>query len=67
MRDRTLPSSRDRTAKRAAAQAAVELARQNEIDMPVVNMIYKIIYKNHPVNTAVEELLTRHVTSEDRL
>lgn len=50
-----------------AAQAAVELARQNEVDMPVVNMIYKIIYKNHPVNTAVEQLLTRHVTSEDHL
>ena len=50
-----------------AAKAAVELAKQNEVDMPVVNTIYKIIYENYPVSSAVKQLLTRDVTSEDHL
>ena len=50
-----------------AAKAAVALAEKNEVDMPVVSTIYKIIYQNYPVNSAVKQLLTRHVTSEDHL
>lgn len=38
---------------------AYELAKKNDIDTPIINAVYKILYHNLPPKEAVTELMTR--------
>ena len=41
------------------ASAAYELARQYEVDMPITNAIYSVLYEHKHVMEAVQDLMTR--------
>lgn len=47
-------------------KSAVQLAEANEIDMPVANVVYKILYGGLPVKRGVSELMLREKRSEYR-
>ncbi len=42
------------------AGAAYELAKKYKVDMPITSAIYRVLYENHNVAEAVQELMTRH-------
>jgi glycerol-3-phosphate dehydrogenase (NAD(P)+) len=49
-----------------ATKSAAELSQKSKIIMPIVEMVYNIIYNNHTVRPAFEKLLTRRVTLEEQ-
>lgn len=46
------------------AQSAHALAKQYEIDMPIANAIYQVLYEDKKVGTAVKELMERDARAE---
>lgn len=40
------------------------IAKEEGIDMPVTEQIYKVLFKNKPVTDAIQDLMTRELTSE---
>lgn len=42
------------------AAAAYELAKKYNVDMPITEAIYRVLYQNHNVEEAVQGLMTRH-------
>jgi len=48
----------------AAARAARALARHHEIDMPIADAVYRVLYEDLPARRAVEALLAREPKSE---
>jgi glycerol-3-phosphate dehydrogenase (NAD(P)+) len=47
-----------------AARAVYEVAQRLQVDMPICREIYRIIYENKPVHSAVQALMGREVRSE---
>lgn len=47
------------------AKAALELAKKYKVDMPISSAISKCLNENLPVDKAIEELLSRPVSSEN--
>lgn len=41
------------------AEAAYELAKEYNVDMPITEAIYRVLYENHDVEEAVQGLMTR--------
>lgn len=48
------------------AKVAYELAKKNGVEMPIVNKAYEIIFENKDARDAVNELMTRDKTVENR-
>ncbi len=46
------------------AKSAVALARKYDIDMPVTNVVYKILYEDMPVKDGVREVMLREKRAE---
>lgn len=46
------------------AKAAFELARKQDVDMPIVEQMYKVIYEDKPAAEAVNDLMTRSLKAE---
>lgn len=44
--------------------AAYEIAKEKNIEMPITNMIYKVLYENYDPMQAVEDLMTRKSKDE---
>jgi glycerol-3-phosphate dehydrogenase (NAD(P)+) len=59
-----LESRRTVTEGVATARAAVALARDQNVDMPIVNMVYACLYDHLDPKTAVVKLMDRPVRSE---
>jgi len=49
-----------------AARAVHEVAAKLEVDMPIVDQIYAVLYENKSPRKAVAELMGRELRSEDR-
>ena len=47
-----------------ATEAAYKLAKKHNIDMPIVNAAYSVLFENADPRSAVEELMTRDKKSE---
>jgi glycerol-3-phosphate dehydrogenase (NAD(P)+) len=45
-------------------QAAYQLAQRENVDMPIVKALYKVLFNNHPPKEAVEGLMGRVRTNE---
>jgi len=48
----------------AAARAVHEVARREQVDMPIVQGIYRILYENEPAKGVVKDLMTRPIRAE---
>jgi glycerol-3-phosphate dehydrogenase (NAD(P)+) len=48
----------------ATAQAAHELSRRYNVEMPIVEQVYKVIYEGRDPMSAVRELMTRSLKAE---
>jgi len=42
-----------------SAKSAYELAKRYEVEMPIIEEIYKVLYQNADVNQTVTNLMTR--------
>lgn len=47
------------------AQAAYRLARRQQVEMPIIEQVYRVLYENVPPLEAVKALLTRETKSEN--
>jgi glycerol-3-phosphate dehydrogenase (NAD(P)+) len=47
-----------------AAKAAWELAKKRNVDMPIINAAYAVLYQNIPAQQVVEKLLSRSRKAE---
>jgi glycerol-3-phosphate dehydrogenase (NAD(P)+) len=47
-----------------AARAVHHVAQREDVDMPIVSGIYRILYQNEPAKDVVKELMTRPIRSE---
>lgn len=43
----------------ACAKAAYDLARQQNIDMPIVREVYQVLYEDKPLGTVIKDLMER--------
>jgi len=43
----------------ACAKTAYDLARQQNIDMPIVREVYQVLYEDKPLNTVIKDLMGR--------
>jgi glycerol-3-phosphate dehydrogenase (NAD(P)+) len=48
----------------SAARAVHEVARRENVDMPIADGIYRILYENEPAKDVVRDLMTRPVRAE---
>jgi glycerol-3-phosphate dehydrogenase (NAD(P)+) len=48
----------------SAARAVHEVARRENVDMPIADGIYRILYDNQPAKDVVRDLMTRPVRAE---
>jgi glycerol-3-phosphate dehydrogenase (NAD(P)+) len=48
----------------ATSEAAYELSKRYEVEMPIVNQIYRVINEGENPSDAVRELMTRSLKSE---
>ncbi len=48
----------------ATAQSAFELSRKYDVEMPIVEQVYSVLYKNEDPAVAVDSLMTRALKSE---
>lgn len=46
------------------AKEAVNLARQHDVEMPISEQVYRVLYEGCPINEAVHALLSRRSTQE---
>ena len=46
------------------AKEAVNLARQHNVEMPITEQVYRVLYENCPIEEAVQALLSRKSTQE---
>jgi glycerol-3-phosphate dehydrogenase (NAD(P)+) len=46
------------------AKEIVELARQHDVEVPISEQVYRVLYENCPINEAVHTLLSRKSTQE---
>jgi glycerol-3-phosphate dehydrogenase (NAD(P)+) len=44
--------------------AAYELSRKHDVDMPIIESVYSILYGNRDIHSAVEKLMKRRLTEE---
>lgn len=49
------------------AASALELARRHDVDMPIVEMVNRILFEGHAARAAVREMMTRELRSEQDL
>ena len=47
-----------------AARAVHEVARRENVDMPITDGIYRILYENEPAKDVVKGLMTRPIRAE---
>jgi len=47
--------------------SAVELATREDVDMPIVQTVYRILFEGHPARLAVPELMARELRPEQDL
>ena len=45
-------------------QAVYQIAKEKKIDMPIVNSVYKILYKNISIKNEISNLLNRPFTKD---
>jgi glycerol-3-phosphate dehydrogenase (NAD(P)+) len=48
----------------SAARAVHEVAKREKVDMPIVNGIYRVLYRNEPARDVVKDLMTRPIRPE---
>ena len=48
-----------------SAKAAMALAKQYHVDMPIIEAVNKVLFENKPVKEAADELMVRDKKSED--
>ena len=48
----------------ATAKALYELAKLYEVDMPICQTVYSVLYEHKSIESAIEQLATRPLTSE---
>jgi glycerol-3-phosphate dehydrogenase (NAD(P)+) len=48
----------------ATCESVVELAKQENVEMPITQAIYKILFLNKPVQQAIDELMNRQLKAE---
>lgn len=46
------------------AKEAVKLAKQYDVEMPIIEQVYRVLYENCPINEAVHALLSRKSSQE---
>ena len=46
-------------------RSVMELARKYEVEVPITQSVYEIIFENKPVNKAITELMTRQLKAEN--
>ena len=46
------------------AKAAYELSRKHDVDMPITEEVYNVLYKDKPARDAVMHLMTRRLKEE---
>jgi glycerol-3-phosphate dehydrogenase (NAD(P)+) len=65
---RTVQQARDATESVvegiATCSSVVALAAKYDVEMPITQAVYEVIFENKPVQTAIEELMTRKLKSE---
>ena len=44
--------------------SAIELAAREGVEMPIAEMVYRILFDHHPANLAAQELMARELRSE---
>lgn len=59
-----LESRKNITEGVASAESVVQLAAQLEIEMPICEAVYKVLYHNLAIDTAIQGLLQRPLTNE---
>jgi glycerol-3-phosphate dehydrogenase (NAD(P)+) len=48
----------------ATCESVIELAKKNNVEMPITQAVYSVIFEEKPVLKAIEELMTRELKSE---
>jgi len=48
----------------ATCSSVVALAAKYNVEMPITQAVYEVLFENKPVQTAIEELMTRKLKSE---
>ena len=48
----------------ATCESVIELAKQKEVEMPITQAIYEIVFENKPVKQAIDELMNRKLKAE---
>lgn len=48
----------------ATTKAAYELAKKHQVEMPITEQMYAVLYKNKPIAEALKELMTRSLKAE---
>ena len=51
----------------ATTQSAMRLAERHDVDMPIVEMVHRILFDGHAARNAVPELMARELRSEQDL
>ncbi len=51
----------------ATTESAMKLAERHEVDMPIVEMVHRILFDGHAARNAVPELMARELRSEQDL
>ena len=59
-----LESRKNITEGVASAESVVQLAAQLGIEMPICEAVYKVLYHNLAIDTAIQGLLQRPLTNE---
>ena len=47
-----------------AVEAAYEIATKHNLELPIINMLHKILYENYPIKNVTKALLIRDLKSE---
>ncbi len=48
----------------ATCESVIELAKQKDVEMPITQAIYEVIFENKPVHQAIDELMNRKLKAE---
>lgn len=48
----------------ATCQAAYELAKKHKVEMPIIEQVHAVLFKDRPARAALDELLSRPIGSE---
>jgi len=51
----------------ATTESAMQLAQRHDVDMPIVEMVHRILFDGHAARNAVPELMARELRSEQDL